>query len=165
MILKGSIQFQRLDKTHRAFQQEMFYESLFVAPGDLPYPKEIIRKPDLQKYWKDWGGINDIGVVAIQGHSPIGAAWARYSSAEDPGYGFVSNVYPEVGIALKKSYRGKGIGTKLMKSLLTKLEERNIPGVSLSADIRNQAMNLYTRLGFNIVTQEGNSVVMLKTFS
>lgn len=164
-MLKQSIQFERLDKTHGAFQQEMFYESLFVIPGEPPYPKEIIQRPGLQKYWKDWGAPDDSGFLVRVDHEPAGAAWARYSSQTDPGYGFVSEEYPELGIALKESYRGKGIGTNLMHTLLKELKKQRIPGVSLSADVRNNAVNLYTRMGFNTVSQEGNSLIMLKTFS
>ena len=86
-------------------------------------------------------------VVVSKGDTPIGAAWSRFFSFTDPGYGFVDEHLPEIGIALQAVFRNQGIGTILLSKLLQELEWRRVPGASLSVDKRNQATRLYFRLG------------------
>jgi len=60
-------------------------------------------------------------------------------------------------------YRGKGIGTKLMKKILKELKNQGTDSVSLSVDPNNPAIRLYKRLGFEEVNKVGTSITMKLT--
>lgn len=94
--------------------------------------------------------------------TPIGAVWYRLFSSEKRGYGYVDDYTPELGIALKKEARGKGLGNKLMHAIMEEAKNNNFRRLSLSVDIDNtNAIDLYRRLGFVEVGGEGNSITML----
>jgi len=68
----------------------------------------------------------------------------------------------DLAIAIKAEYRGKGIGTQLLKNLIRKLKENDFTAISMSVDERNNALRLYKRLGFEIIKhEEGEGPVML----
>lgn len=64
--MEHSFQIQPLDQAQSAFQLEMFFESLFVAPGEPPFPQEIIHQPGRRKYWQNWGREDDLGFMAAK---------------------------------------------------------------------------------------------------
>ncbi|MEL6969712.1 MAG: hypothetical protein AAFZ63_08515 [Bacteroidota bacterium] len=37
------------------FMKEMMYEALFVRPGQSPFPRDILERPELAKYLVDGG--------------------------------------------------------------------------------------------------------------
>ena len=55
---------------------------------------------------------------------------------------------PELGIAIRCSYRGQGLGAALMKKVIAHCRERGIVRISLSVSPGNLALNLYRKLGF-----------------
>ncbi len=89
-----------------------------------------------------------------------GAVWLRKFRKENAGYGFVSESVPEVSIAVDYSYRGKGIGTELMKHLFSNIPA-HIDSVSLSVDTRNRAYTLYQKLGFKDVSIDNGTAIMI----
>ena len=146
-----------------AFLKEMFYASLYVPRGEVDYPKSIIARPDLAKYYQNWGQESDVGLIAEDDQQQaIGAAWSRFFTKNDPRYGFVDEATPEIGIALQSAYRNQGIGTTLITKLCEALARRDVPSVSLSVDRRNRAIHLYERLGFERYSEDGDAVTMLK---
>ncbi|MBT8219418.1 MAG: GNAT family N-acetyltransferase, partial [Bacteroidia bacterium] len=116
------------------FLVEMFYQSLYVPEGKDPYDRGVIQKPELARYFIEWGRPTDHCFIAEKDGKRIGAVWARFFTEEDPGYGFVEERFPELGIALLPDYRGKGVGSDLLDHLIQFLKTENIPGVSLSVD-------------------------------
>ena len=88
--------------------------------------------------------------------TPVGAAWLRRLANDDPGYGFVDDHTHELGLAVTAAHRGTGVGTLL---LTTALDANG--RCCLSVDRRNQAMRLYARLGFVVVSEDDDSVTML----
>lgn len=154
----------RLIKDSEApFLKEMLYEALFVPPGESPFPRGILDTPELKIEYENWGHKGDIGVVIEhERHGLIGASWVRLHSASQPGYGYVSDDIPELSIALKPDFRGTGLGSQLMIRLIDEVRRQGYVGISLSVDKRNQAMELYLRLGFEIVKSEGNPTMLLK---
>ncbi|MEM6806102.1 MAG: GNAT family N-acetyltransferase [Bacteroidota bacterium] len=156
------IEFRALVPSDLLFLKEMFFISLFAVPEEEAFPKDIIEKPHLARYHEHWGKAGDIGIIAMQGMEEIGAVWARFFEADAPGYGFVKEEAPELGIAIKKAFRGQGLGRKLMEILFEKLREKSVPAVSLSTDSRNPAMYLYQKLGFEEISREEYSVLMYK---
>ena len=136
----------------------MQYLALFVPPGAEPHPKSIVDEPGICRYYVGFGTRpGDLGRVAEGGNGPaMGAAWVRYSTADDPSHGYVDDDTPELGIAVVSGARGGGIGRALLDSLLVDLER-----CSLSVDRRNPAMRLYERCGFVEFRRDGDSVFML----
>ena len=109
------------------------------------------------------------GVIVVQDGEPIGAAWLRTFTAEDPGTGFVEEKYPEVAIALAPGHTGEGLGRRLLTAALDQARDDGRPGVSLCVEKGNdRAQALYEKLGFRYVTtreSEGSTyMVMVHTY-
>ena len=115
--------------------------------------QKALGDPDLAKYWQGWGRDGDLAVVAEtpppSGY-PVVCAWVRLFSREAPGYGFVSENIPELGIAAVPAVRNQGIGSRALAKLLELCRNR-FPGVSLSVRALSPAVRLYERFGFERV--------------
>lgn len=143
----------------------MFYTALHVPEGADPFPKSIIEEPHLAKYIANWGRPDDIALVAEHDGQLIGAVWCRLLKAAEKGYGYVDDQTPELSLAIHANFRNKGLGTKLMNAAFTALIEKGFSQVSLSVDQDNKAVNLYKRLDFEIVEEEGTAFTMKKTLN
>jgi GNAT superfamily N-acetyltransferase len=136
----------------------MLYVALFVPPGMPPFPREIVHNPQLAHYVDGFGSRDgDLGFIAELDDRPVGAAWVRRLTDDDPGYGFIDAATPELSVAVIEEQRARGAGTRLMEALLAAA-----PRCSLSVDRRNPARRLYDRLGFVVVATDGDSVKMLR---
>ncbi|NJO96155.1 MAG: GNAT family N-acetyltransferase [Hyellaceae cyanobacterium CSU_1_1] len=109
--------------------------------------KSVQQQPSLALYALDWGREGDIGYVAFGDLSPIGAAWLRLWLGEDKGFGYVNDKIPELAIAVLPDFRGQGVGTKLLKQILS-TAKTNYPAISLSVRANNPVLGLYERTGF-----------------
>ncbi|MEO6123959.1 MAG: GNAT family N-acetyltransferase [Ilumatobacteraceae bacterium] len=142
------------------FLWEMLYQALHVRPGDPPMPRTLLDAPDIAHYLIDFGSRDgdDARVAVDDSDLPIGAAWVRLMPADDPGYGFVAEHIPEISMAVVPEWRGRGVGTQLIRDLIARH-----PVISLSVDNDNVgAMRLYERLGFVSVGTVGTSITMLR---
>jgi ribosomal protein S18 acetylase RimI-like enzyme len=137
--------------------------AIFVRPGDPPPAADIVDRPELACYIEDWGRYGDDAVVAEEESTgaDLGAAWLRLWPGPETGYGFVDRATPELGIAVRPAYRGRGIGTCLLDALLDRASQRH-GAVSLSVSAGNPAVRLYQRLGFEMLSRSGGSLTMLK---
>ncbi|MDE7420948.1 MAG: GNAT family N-acetyltransferase, partial [Muribaculaceae bacterium] len=72
---------------------------------------------------------------------------------------------PELAIALYPEYRNKGIGSRLLASLLEALQENGFERISLSVDKNNYAVRMYLKLGFQIVSERKHDYLMIKTLN
>jgi GNAT superfamily N-acetyltransferase len=101
-------------------------------------------------YWRPpRGGAGDVGVISEdETRQPRGAAWFRLLSTDNPGYGFIDESMPEVSIVVLGSFRGRGIGTELLSTLLEKAADAGFQALSLSVSKDNPALQLYEKLGF-----------------
>lgn len=146
-----------------SFLEQMFYEALFVPPGSEPFKKSIIYEPHLFKYMAEWGKrSNDICLVGAVNNQPIGAVWGRMFKANEGTYGFVNENTPEIGIALLKEFRGKGIGSKLLSAIEAEYLKFKTRSLSLSVDVRNPAYQLYKRIGYEVVIRDQESATLCK---
>ena len=116
--------------------------------SDEPIQKAL-TDPALTQYWKDWGREGDLGVVAESAAAgyPVACAWVRLFSRAEPGYGYVGEGIPELGIGTIAAARSQGIGTRVIERLL-EVCRGCFAGVSLSVHENNPAIRLYERLGF-----------------
>lgn len=144
------------------YLQEMLYEAIFVSEGNDPPPKSVVHRPELKKYYENWGTDNDLAFVAEKDGKRVGIAWSRIFKASNKGYGFVDENTPEVSISIHPEYRNKGIGTQLLRSLLQEAALKGTVKVSLSTDKRNRAVNFYKREGFEIVKENDVDLIMVK---
>lgn len=144
--------------------KEFLYLAIFVPPGEDPFSRELLDEPMFLKEYAKWGRYGDIGLVALNNETEdiTGMAWVRLFKENDPSFGFVDENTPDLVIAVKAKYHGKGIGTQLLRNLIHTLKNNGFNAISLSADERNPALRLYKRLGFEIIKhEEGESPVML----
>lgn len=124
----------------------------------------VLSDPELAHYVVGWPRPTDFGVIADDHTSKsIGAAWCRFFSADDPGYGFVSSDVPEVSVGVVAESRGAGVGRALMSALIDEASRRSIQQLSLSVEVDNYAKRLYTDLGFVVVDEAGGAATMVRT--
>ncbi len=126
----------------------------------VPEIEIILAIPELARYIDGWPRAGDYALIAV-GAAPLGAAWWRQLRADDAGYGYVADDTPEIVIAVRPDYRGRGIGRALLETLLVRAEGCGLPALSLSVDRDNPATHLYERLGFVATGGVDNSLTMV----
>lgn len=141
------------------FLWEMLHQSIHVVDGDTPPPRSIVDEPAIAHYLAGFGSRDgDDAVIACDDDQPVGAAFCRRFSDDDPSYGFVGPDVPEVGMAVLATHRGRGIGRAMLAHLL----DRH-PVMSLSVDADNRAARaLYESFGFVEVRPDGTAVTMVR---
>lgn len=87
----------------------------------------------------------------------VGAVWVRIMND----YGHIDNETPSFAISLLKEYRNYGIGTELMKQMLTKLKLEGYKQASLSVQKMNYAVRMYRKIGFEIVDENDEEYIMI----
>ena len=119
--------------------------------------------PELEIYLREWGRPGDTGVIAeAELEDRIGATWYRTYSASEPGYGFVAEDVPEVGIAVLDAHQGQGVGRGLMAELAGRARAMDLRGLSLSVEDGNhRAAGLYAASGFSRVARNGDAWTMV----
>ncbi|MEV4826335.1 GNAT family N-acetyltransferase [Micromonospora sp. NPDC049274] len=134
------------------FLVDMLVEAVNWLP-ERNWPRErILADPALAHYVAEWMRPTDLGVVAVGPDGrPVGAAWFRYLTADDPGYGYVGDDVPELTIGVVDAWRGRGVGRALLRAVLDSARERGIRSVSLSVERANAAARLYAAEGFRAV--------------
>lgn len=127
-----------------------------------PSVDEALRIEDLARYRWDPDRPGDVAVVATIGGDGVGGAWARLFPASAPGYGFVDEDTPELGIGVDRAWHGRGLGRLLLSALLVAASLAGHARVSLSVEVDNPARRLYRQLGFEEVAAEadGSAVTM-----
>ncbi len=134
------------------------YQAIFVPEGAEKPKREIIGEPELQVYVDRFGeGRADFCLLAEIDEKAVGAVWSRVMDD----YGHISDEIPSLAISLLPEYRGKGIGTALLKDMLVLLREKGYSQVSLSVQKDNYAVKLYRKLGFRIYRETDNEYLML----
>lgn len=138
------------------FLWEMLYQSLYVPEGKTAFSRDILKDPSIEKYLKDWGSKHDHALIAKdeEGH-PLGATWIRLFTQNNPGYGFIDEQTPELGMAIKLDNRGQGIGKHLLSEIIALAHSEGYLALSLSVDPQNKpALQLYEKAGFKKVYED-----------
>jgi len=155
--------YRKIDKSEIKFLKEMLYEALFVPEGQSPFSLSILEKPEISVYIDNWGKLpNDLAIVAEINNELVGAIWGRSFYPPKLGYGFIDSETPEISMAIKKSFRNRGVGTMLIDELSRRYAEKGIKAISLSVDKLNKAKSLYKRSGFKVITDKGSDLIMKK---
>jgi ribosomal protein S18 acetylase RimI-like enzyme len=100
-------------------------------------------------------------VVAEVEGEPVGAAWYRLFTEDEPGYGFVDEKIPELSIAVVPLHRRKGIGEALLRACMVQAREEGFQALSLSVAAHNRSRMMYQRAGFEKVNETGDSWTMV----
>lgn len=90
----------------------------------------------------------DFGWVAEARNEAIGVVWAQHLPPGDPGYGFLDEDTPEVGLWVREDWRGRGLGRALLRCAQGDARTQQVPRISLSVEADNHAKKLYLAEGF-----------------
>lgn len=113
--------------------------------------RRVLAVPATAHYIAGWPRDTDLGVIAEADAVPVGAAWVRFFTAEDPGYGFVAPDVPELTVGVAAAWRGRGVGRSLLRAAAARAAAAGIRRVSLSVERKNFARGLYRSEGFAMV--------------
>ncbi|MBQ8195440.1 MAG: GNAT family N-acetyltransferase [Oscillospiraceae bacterium] len=145
-------------KDEYSLLEDFIYEAIFIPEGVEPPPRSIIENDDIQVYIKDFGSSkHDRCFVAEVDSKVVGAAWVRIMDD----YGHVDDETPSFAISLYKEYRGHGIGTEMMKRMLSELKENGYRRASLAVQKANYAVRMYLAVGFEIVDENDKEYIMI----
>lgn len=138
--------------------KEFLYEAIFIPDGVTPPPKNIVEKPELRVYTDDFATRQgDNCFVAEIDSKVVGAVWTRIMND----YGHLDNDTPSFAISLYKDYRGQGIGTRLMKEMLSLLKIQGFKKASLAVQKANYAVRMYEKVGFHTVDENDEEYIMV----
>ena len=147
--------------TDATFLESMLVETVNWLPARNWSREKIMADPEVAHYVQGWPRPTDLGVVAVDDKGePVGAAWLRTFDATDPGYGFVAADIPELGIAVTASWRGRGVGSTLLRAVQEQAWRAGITTISLSVERANPAMRLYISAGYRTVASGPHSDTM-----
>ena len=134
------------------------YEAIFIPDGVAAPPKSIIENEDLQVYVRNFGHEpDDKCLVAECDGRIVGAVWTRIMHD----YGHISDDTPSLAISLYKEYRNKGIGTKLLETMIALLQNDGYSQVSLSVQKANYAVGMYIKAGFEVLQETDEELIMV----
>lgn len=137
--------------------EDFLYEAIFIPEGAEKPPRGIILNADLQVYIKDFGSKkDDYCLVAECDNKIVGACWVRIMDD----YGHIDNETPSFAISLLEEYRGQGIGTELMRSMLELLKSKGYKRASLAVQKANYAVKMYKKVGFEVVGENEQEYIM-----
>ena len=149
---------RELSRNEYCVLEDFLYEAIFIPDGVEPPPRDIINLPELQVYIDKFGEQKgDMCLAAEVDGKIIGAVWVRIMND----YGHIDNETPSFAISLYKEYRGKGIGSELMRKMLGKLRDSGYKRASLAVQKANYAVSLYKKVGFEITDENEEEYIML----
>ncbi len=145
-----------------AILEDMLYESIYQEDESNLISREVIKLPEVSIYIDDFGQKeDDYCLVAIIDNKIIGAVWVRILADKIKGFGNINDETPEFAISLFKEYRKKGIGSLLMKEMISCLVNKGYEQASLSVQKKNYAFKMYAKLGFEIIKENNKDYIML----
>ena len=144
------------------------------GPHDVPFLRDMLHHayywrenaPEMEdlpvsRYVLGWGRRGDASVIAIEDAWPVGAAWYRLFTKEEPGYGFVDEETPEFSIAVVPSKRARGTASCSLKALMEHAREEGFKRLSLSVEPDNPSIALYAKFGFRRVGERNGTTTMV----
>ena len=145
------------------FLYDMLVEA-FNWDGSARFTRnEVIADAHTSLYLDGWRRSDDFGLVAVEVGVRLGAIWARALPAATPGYGYVADDIPELGMGVAPAHRGKGVGSALLAGCIERARGIGWRALSLSVEDGNvAARSLYERHGFVTAGRNGGSDTMLR---
>ena len=138
--------------------KDFLYEAIFIPEGIKPPARDIVKRPGLRIYYDDFGsGPADHCLVAETDGHVVGAVWTRIMND----YGHVDAETPSFAISLLPEYRGKGIGTRLLREMLSLLKKQGFRQASLAVQKANYAVRMYKNAGFETIDENAEEYIMM----
>ncbi len=135
----------------REFLKLMLREAVF--PDDPSNSvTDVMARPDLAITIPDFSRPGDIARIAEEDGTKVGACWCRRFTDQEHSWGYVDAATPELGIAVVKAHRGRGVGTALLHALIDAARADGRGSLSLCTT-RDRSIDhgLYARAGFTVV--------------
>ncbi|WP_418489712.1 GNAT family N-acetyltransferase [Frisingicoccus sp.] len=149
---------REMRKEEHCLLSNFLYEAIYIPDGVEPPPKSIINSPELQEYIFEFGKRkHDKALVAETQGKIVGAIWVRIMND----YGHIDNDTPSLAMSVSKEYRGLGIGSSLLKELLSALKSVGYSKISLSVQKANFAVKMYKQAGFTVVDENSEEYIMV----
>ena len=147
---------REMRKEEHCLLSNFLYEAIYIPDGVEPPPKSIINSPELQEYIFEFGKRkHDKALVAETQGKIVGAIWVRIMND----YGHIDNDTPSLAMSVSKEYRGLGIGSSLLKELLSALKSVGYSKISLSVQKANFAVKMYKQAGFTVVDENSEEYI------
>ena len=142
--------------------EDFFYDTFYLPFGMTSLPREILNTPYYRKFFFNLG--REEGDFCFEAYDAttneiVGIVWSRlipYDSERD-------YKTPFLLISVLTQYRGKGIGSSLMRRILAELKCAGYTEVILSVHYQNRAIALYEKFGFSIYSSDGDCYLMAKS--
>ena len=149
---------RKLRNNETELLKEFLYQAIFIPEGVKPPDRSIINLPELSLYYEDFGRspVDNCLVAEIDG-KVVGAVWTRIMND----YGHVDDETPSFAISLYKEYRSRGIGTRMMREMLKLLREQGYKKASLAVQKANYAVSMYETVGFRIIDENEEELIMV----
>jgi ribosomal protein S18 acetylase RimI-like enzyme len=141
---------------------DFLYEAIFQRDTEKLVPRTIIQDPSIWIYIDGFGSKKDDHCFVAEFNGKIvGAVWVRCIKA----FGHIDDEVPEFAISLYPQYRGKGIGTELMRTMVAYLKAKGYSKTSLAVQKDNCAVKMYQQVGFEISDENEQEYIMICNLS
>lgn len=138
--------------------EEFLYQAIFVPKGQQPPPRSVLQSPALRVYVDGFGqSPHDRAFAAVAEGRVAGAVWVRIMDD----YGHVDSETPSFALSLLPEFRGQGLGTALLHTMLDQLRQAGYAQASLAVQKDNYAARMYQRAGFQILRETEEEFIMV----
>ena len=156
--VREGVLIRKLRTEEKDLLKDFLYEAIFIPDGVEPPARDIVERPELKVYYECFGsGTADYCLVAEAEGQVVGAVWTRIMDD----YGHVDDETPSFAISLIPEYRGRGIGTEMMKEMLSLLKGRGYKQASLAVQKANYAVRMYENVGFDVADENAEEFIMV----
>jgi ribosomal protein S18 acetylase RimI-like enzyme len=158
VTIHGDFLIRKLCSGESDLLKDFLYQAIFIPEGVKAPAGDIVKRPELQIYYEGFGSRpGDHCLVAETAGRVVGAVWTRIMND----YGHVDDETPSFAISLIPEYRNKGIGTRLMREMLSLLKECGYKQASLAVQKANYAVRMYKEVGFEIIDENEEEFIMV----
>jgi len=143
-----------LTPNDEAMLWDMLYEAI-SREDEEPPPREIVHRPEYERFVKGWGSPGDRGFVACEKteEALLGAVWLRGFLEGEP-----EDAPPVLAFVVRPGHRQRGIGASLLTQFIR--ANPNLDAIALRVGADSPAARLMERFGFEVACQNDNAVVM-----
>lgn len=164
--MDGMIYIRQIDISELYLFEDFLYDAIYVPEGKELFPRNIVKDPSISIYIDDFGNRSgDYCLIAEIDEKVAGAVWVRILDDIPKGYGNAGKGIPEFAISIHKERRKQKIGTMLMLAMIDYLKQQGYEKASLSVQKNNYARSLYLKLGFEVLEDRDDDLLMVLKFS
>lgn len=143
-------------------------KSFILRPAmdsDFTFILNLLKENMLKSFEKHWGEWNESSFekthrkenIRIIEYNKVNVGYIDFKFKTDCGY--IND------IQLQEKFRGKGLGTSIMKMLEQETLNKKLNRICLKVFKDNKAVKLYERLGYKPIFEDDTSMIMEKDLS